>query len=436
MKTFSISILLALVVSISNAQLGDIFKPSLKVSLLGAPEKNLDEIQRIAVLDFENVSSVEYKKAGADIGSKMADYLVSSLLQDYRGKSGKCYIEGARTDIYSIIERAELQKVIEEQKLGISGILNEADAVELGQILGVDAVILGNVSYTSTDERDKSSYKNKEGKTITTYSLKRTCSAEVRMKLLSIKTGEVIGQTNSRSQKYDSSSGSQPPNISSVSSAQKLAEHACESLSNTLANYFTPYYYTYSFTFENVKNKELKERAKDAKEFMKLGEIDKAYQMYDAIYQVDEYNPELLYNMGVLHEVVGDYKRAEKLYTSAVNMQPDRKMYVDGLNRSKQNMILTERLAAMGINIEPHKFPNASETERNLLAEKVKVKGTKGKRKPVYINSSESAKIIAQIPGGMKFDVLGRSEDQAWILIELPSGERGYFFFKDVIEGQ
>ena len=47
---------------------------------------------------------------------------------------------------FKVIERAQLEKIVQEQKLGLTGILDATTAAEVGRGIGVDAVILGSVT--------------------------------------------------------------------------------------------------------------------------------------------------------------------------------------------------------------------------------------------------------------------------------------------------
>ncbi len=47
---------------------------------------------------------------------------------------------------FKVIERAQLEKILNEQKLGLSGIVDPSTAAEIGKGIGVDAVVLGSVT--------------------------------------------------------------------------------------------------------------------------------------------------------------------------------------------------------------------------------------------------------------------------------------------------
>jgi len=54
------------------------------------------------------------------------------------------------TEKFKVIERQLLNKIITEQKLTLTGIVDPASAKKLGQILGVDAIVSGSVSELAT----------------------------------------------------------------------------------------------------------------------------------------------------------------------------------------------------------------------------------------------------------------------------------------------
>lgn len=52
---------------------------------------------------------------------------------------------------FKVLERSQLERVIEEQKLGMSGFIDAATAAEIGKGVGVDAVVTGSVTWTRND---------------------------------------------------------------------------------------------------------------------------------------------------------------------------------------------------------------------------------------------------------------------------------------------
>jgi curli biogenesis system outer membrane secretion channel CsgG len=101
--------------------------------------------KRVAVLDFDygTVQSYVYSIYGTnqDVGKGITDMLVEKLVKD-----GK----------YSVIERKALDKILSEQNFSNSDRANPATAQKIGQILGVDAIIMGSITKFGRDDKSKS----------------------------------------------------------------------------------------------------------------------------------------------------------------------------------------------------------------------------------------------------------------------------------------
>ena len=100
--------------------------------------------KRVAVLDFDygTVQSYVYSIYGSnqDVGKGITDMLVEKLVKDGH---------------YSVIERKALDKILNEQNFSNSDRANPATAQKLGQILGVDAIIMGSITKFGRDDKSK-----------------------------------------------------------------------------------------------------------------------------------------------------------------------------------------------------------------------------------------------------------------------------------------
>ncbi len=79
----------------------------------------------LAILPFEN------KGASRDLGDIVLDKMITALVNKER---------------FKILERAQLEKILEEQQLGQTGIIDVNTAAQIGKGIGVDAMILGSVA--------------------------------------------------------------------------------------------------------------------------------------------------------------------------------------------------------------------------------------------------------------------------------------------------
>ncbi|MBW1821352.1 MAG: hypothetical protein JRI92_06240, partial [Deltaproteobacteria bacterium] len=82
---------------------------------------------KIAVLDFELKGSGFETE---DMGAIVAEWFITAFVKDGR---------------FDVIERGLLKKILNEQKLGMSGILDETTATKIGKLLGVKIIISGSV---------------------------------------------------------------------------------------------------------------------------------------------------------------------------------------------------------------------------------------------------------------------------------------------------
>lgn len=100
-----------------------------KIAELGAEllrDSVIDRKLTIVVVPF-----MDLQCQSPDFGKYISEGLIANL-----GKSRQ----------YSIVERELLYKILEEQKLGLLGIMDDASATKIGKILGVDRIITGTFS--------------------------------------------------------------------------------------------------------------------------------------------------------------------------------------------------------------------------------------------------------------------------------------------------
>ncbi len=82
---------------------------------------------KVAVLDFQLQG--EGFETG-DMGAIVAEWFITALVRDGR---------------LEVVERGLLKQILEEQKLGLSGVLDETTATRIGRLLGVETIISGSV---------------------------------------------------------------------------------------------------------------------------------------------------------------------------------------------------------------------------------------------------------------------------------------------------
>ena len=79
----------------------------------------------LAVLPFQE------KGESRNLGEPATDRMVTQLVELRR---------------FKVIERAKLEEVLQEQRLQVSGVVDDRTAVDVGRVAGADAIVVGNVS--------------------------------------------------------------------------------------------------------------------------------------------------------------------------------------------------------------------------------------------------------------------------------------------------
>ena len=151
-------------------------------NLISSDLENLKK--RVAVVSFTDKANY-----GHNIGSGIADMLVTSLVESKK---------------FIVIERNELDKIMQEQGLGMSGAVTAQSAAKIGQLLGVELMITGSVSEFGTK-------KDKIGGGLSALSgfklgvSSETARSVVDIRLVNTSTGEIISASSAEGEESSKS---------------------------------------------------------------------------------------------------------------------------------------------------------------------------------------------------------------------------------------
>lgn len=99
---------------------------------------------KVAVLDFNYATVMTASQAvfgtNVDIGKGISDMLIDKLVND---------------GTYRVIERNQIDKILNEQNFSNSNRADPSTAAKIGHILGVDAVITGDITQFGRDDQSK-----------------------------------------------------------------------------------------------------------------------------------------------------------------------------------------------------------------------------------------------------------------------------------------
>lgn len=432
---------------------------NLKCFILTPPEQLLEGVKQVAITDFAVTTSFHadaapgkekkgvigfLEKVGeagkneqrfADSGTKLTDMMIAMLLEDDRGvrevgsgflglgkKEGKSFQNGARTNVFGVVERTRLQQVMSELQLGQSGVVNEAQAAQVGKLLGVDAIITGNLSVSCDDRWVK---ENREDKKKGKYQVdcnKRTANVSATIRIIKVETGQVIGSKQSshkeEPKKCSDGYGNDLP------TPEVTVEECLKKVSEELADYFAPHFELQKLEFAKLEGDEYKRFHETAKSALDRYDIDTAFLQYAAVAEQDPYNHAAQFNLGVLYDAVGDYKHAQEKYNMAAKLKSKEGDYIKAQSRVAKQAAFWEDLNALGIFIQERKFEVSSEQVQAAAIPKIQVTGSGSDRFEIKAEPNPASQTLVKVPGEIELELVQDSGD--WFKVKLLDGREGF----------
>jgi len=271
---------------------------------------------------------------------------VSGFKNDRVGLSGKIESQLAkhkldRKKYFTVVSRKDLEKIIKEQKLQSSELMDETTSSKVGKLIGAQAVINGEIasanatsgSYMEDREKCLKYVKDRGCVKYRYYKVKcNTTQATVsaNLNIVDVENGSIIyGDTLTKEYSADSCKAGNIGLLSiSTAPRQILSERqALNRLASDIANEFvyklTPNYVYFKVTLLDeidLDNKTDKQEKifESALEYIKAGRMDKAGSMLQGL--LDEFNGRsyaVAYDYGVVNEAQGKLDEARKYYSMA-----------------------------------------------------------------------------------------------------------------------
>ncbi|MBC8237836.1 MAG: hypothetical protein H8E76_06345 [Helicobacteraceae bacterium] len=274
------------------------------------------------------------KPAEIDRATSTKNIAVVAFNNDRVGLSSKIEsnLAGFRLDnkaFFTIVSRSDLSQVINEQKLQNSGLVDTKDIVEVGELIGAQAIISGNVGRPSlsdshfyekrmrcADKKCKDIYYVNVGCT------KRVVSLSAELKMVDVSLGDIIYADNlSRSSTFYHCRDDSRTLPSKESAAQSLAA----SIANSFTYKLTPHYRYFDVEFLEDPDLDYTDSQEDllehALEYMEHKRYDKAAELLENLVDATKQQSYVaFYNLGVVKEAQGDYAKAKIYYEKAESL--------------------------------------------------------------------------------------------------------------------
>lgn len=268
------------------------------------------EIDRVAYTKKITVTQFQNDKVG--LSNKIEANLASLVIDN--------------KNYFTIISRNDFEKIIKEQHIHNSGLAEEGAAVTVGELIGAQAIISGNVSSPTSQDTHFAETRSKCGDKKCSYFVyyKVSCknravglSAEVR--IVDVEKGDVIfADRLARDAVYK--------HCSDYSSALPSTEMAAQKLSASMADEFSarlsPHYKTFYVMLLEDPDLDYSDEQEDllevSLEYIEQGRYDKAEGYLGELIDTTESQSYVaFYNLGVIKEAQGKYVEAKEYYETA-----------------------------------------------------------------------------------------------------------------------
>jgi len=279
--------------------------------------------QKISIKTVEpaKVDRVALTKVISVAPFKNDNYALSSKIE---AKLANISFDGK--NYFTLVSREDLDKILKEQKLQNSGLLQKKYALEVGNLVGAQAIVSGAVSQLHSSDThfyetraQCADRKCKKLFYIPVRCTRRDASLNAQLHITDVEKGDLIYAdtiTKSASYKHCLDDSRSIPSKGSIA----------ESLANNIANSFTfdlsPHYKTFSVTLLDDPDIDYTDEEEDLLEFsieyIKAQRYDKAEQLLTQLIDLThEKSYVAFYNLGIVKEAQGDYIEAKELYERA-----------------------------------------------------------------------------------------------------------------------
>jgi curli biogenesis system outer membrane secretion channel CsgG len=270
-------------------------------------------------------------------GSNVSNQLVAKLVQN---------------GYYTVIERAKLDQILQEQSLSLSGLVDEDAAVQVGNMIGAQALITGSGSYSVSDEGAWEEYtekkKNKQGKKVDIkkkrYKITRSVNAQITFRIIDVNTGSIIAsKTNKASNnKHNSKGKNEDAAVKGLKDWKPIVDNLVSNILDNTVRQIAPHTVTQKREIEEGESKQME----SALEYAKRDLWDEAKEIWDSVLEKKSDKEDRIaasHNLGLFYEIFGFFNDAENYYEKAYKLSKDSK-YLDAKSRVKKRRKEVEKL--------------------------------------------------------------------------------------------
>ena len=328
-------------------------------------ELNIGSVRTLAVLDFDfrgnwSLAGSEANSPGKNFMSRLLHKAFGGAKKLQKQKAAQLAYPGKQVSdqlvarlvengYYTVIERSQLERVLNEQSLALSGLVEEGRAAEIGHLVGAQAMIAASGNYSVKDEGEWQNYtetvKNKKGKKVKIkkkrFEYARKVSVQLTFRIIDVESGRIIvskknqvSNFNSRgrtSSKYKSRGPNKNAAAEGLPDWLPIVDELVGRILDNIVVQIAPHV----VTEKRIVEKGDSERMKSAVEYCKRDMWEDAFKIWTAVlndHPVPKDKIAASYNLGLYYEVFGQFDLADRYYQTSFELSGDSK-YLDARKR-------------------------------------------------------------------------------------------------------
>ncbi len=260
---------------------------------------------------------------------------------------------------FTIVSRNDFQKIIKEQKIQNSGLIDQDTVVEVGSLIGAEAIISGNVGRAvSTDTNfyeERIRCGDKKCKQMIVYSVickKRLTSLSAEIRIVDVLYGDIIyADKLKKTKSYKRCSD----DSRTIPSTEMTAQNLASSIANSFTYKLLPHYRSFHVALLEDPDLDYTDEQEDLLEFsleyIEQSRYDKAQKLlFDLIDSTAQQSYVPFYNLGVIKEAEGHYIEAQEYYGVADGLMVEPVAEISNAYLRIQRLIVKRNKAHSQIN--------------------------------------------------------------------------------------
>lgn len=320
--------------------------PTISAKVMKPAEVNVSAYHNVAVTRFQGA-----EPQGTDI-SRWTEQALAQVRHD-----GKPY--------FKLVARDQLEQVMKEQSLQLTGAINSSQTSKIGQVLGVDAIITGNVSSYRTEdasfnETRTESYKCGEKRCSREHEVpctQRDAYVSFNVNFIGVETGVIEVSDSEESQlvaKQCKDTGDLGGNALAkilsgnkyvpMQSPEKMLRQAADKSIASFVRKITPHYVTQTVSlkkgdddapmfFYSKEEQALSDTMNAGIGYAKSGVWQQAIVSWEEAVKQKPTCAACHYNLGFGYEMKGDLQKAKEMYEKAAQLRASESDYSQAVGR-------------------------------------------------------------------------------------------------------